>query len=78
MCYASSMNFVECNSMFCTVCSSSWSLFTFPDSFNITNEESVAQKSLKTCLTYRVGKHIYKYVSDNGLVSRVYKLVTAQ
>ena len=38
----------------------------------------MAQKSLKTCLTYRVGKHIYKYVSDNGLVSRVYKLVTAQ
>ena len=46
--------------------------------FKFTNEESVAQKSLKTCLTYRVGKHIYKYVSDNGLVSRVYKLVTAQ
>ena len=38
------MNFVECNSMFCTVCSSSWSLFTFPDSFNITNEEIVAQR----------------------------------
>ena len=46
--------------------------------FKFTNEESVAQKSLKTCLTYRVGKHIYKYVSDNGLVSIVYKLVTAQ
>ena len=43
-----------------------------------TNEESVAQKSLKTCLAYRVGPHIYKYVSDNGLISRVYKLITAQ
>lgn len=44
MCYASSLNFVECNSMFCTECSSSWSLFTFPDSFNVTNEETVSQR----------------------------------
>ena len=43
-----------------------------------TDEESVAQKSLKPCLTYRVGPHIYKYISDNGLISRVYKLITAQ